>query len=204
MRPDSTGPASASPPPPLDRIARIQSEWARERPDVDVSPLGVIGRLHRLAGMLTEQLCVVYRRFGLSEGEFDVLAALRRAGEPFERAPGELAVHTMVTTGAMTKRIDRLERDGLVTRRRSAGDGRGRVVALTPAGRELIDRAFTEHMRNERRLLDALPPKAAAQLEALLTTWLGHVEPPHRARVATDQAYPTRRTGQTPGGSSRV
>ncbi|MER8087616.1 MarR family winged helix-turn-helix transcriptional regulator [Streptomyces sp. NPDC058316] len=204
MRPDSTGPASAPPPPPLDHIARIQSEWARERPDVDVSPLGVIGRLHRLAGMLTEQLCVVYRRFGLSEGEFDVLAALRRAGEPFERAPGELAVHTMVTTGAMTKRIDRLERDGLVTRRRSAGDGRGRVVALTPAGRELIDRAFTEHMRNERRLLDALPPEAAAQLEALLTTWLGHVEPPHRARVATDQADPTCRTAQMPGGSSRV
>ncbi|MFB7549241.1 MarR family winged helix-turn-helix transcriptional regulator [Streptomyces sp. NPDC056154] len=204
MRPESTGPTAAPPPPPLDHIARIQSEWARERPDVDVSPQGVIGRLHRLAGMLTEQLCVVYRRFGLSEGEFDVLAALRRAGEPFERAPGELAVYTMVTTGAMTKRIDRLERDGLVTRRRSAGDGRGRVVALTPAGRELIDRAFTEHMRNERRLLDALPPKAAAQLEALLTTWLGHMEPPPPARVATDQTDPGCRTAQTPGGSSRV
>lgn len=92
----------------------------------------MIGRLHRLAGLLTEELCVVYRRFGLSEGEFDVLAALRRAGEPFERAPGELAAHTMVTTGAMTKRIDRLERSGLVTRRRAAGDGRARVVALTP------------------------------------------------------------------------
>ncbi|MFJ9678594.1 MarR family winged helix-turn-helix transcriptional regulator [Streptomyces sp. NPDC101194] len=204
MRPETAAAASAPPPPPLDHIARIQSEWARERPDVDVSPQGVIGRLHRLAGMLTEQLCVVYRRFGLSEGEFDVLAALRRAGEPFERAPGELAVHTMVTTGAMTKRIDRLERDGLVTRRRSAGDGRGRVVALTPAGRELIDQAFTEHMRNERRLLDSLPPEAAAQLETLLTTWLGHMEPPHHARVATDRADPLCRTAQTPGGSSRV
>jgi DNA-binding MarR family transcriptional regulator len=164
--------------PPLDHIARIQAEWARERPDVDVSPQGVIGRLHRIAGMLTEQLCVVYRRFGLSEGEFDVLAALRRAGAPYERAPGELAAHTMVTTGAMTKRIDRLERGGLVTRRRAAGDGRGRVVGLTPAGRELIDRAFTEHMRNERRLLDALPPQEAAQLEALLTGWLSRLEPP--------------------------
>lgn len=162
----------------MDHVARIQHEWARERPDVDVSPQGVIGRLHRLGLLLTERLCLVYARYGLSEGEFDVLAALRRAGEPFERAPGELAVHTMVTTGAMTKRIDRLERGGLVTRRRSAADGRGRVVALTPAGRDLIDRAFTEHMRNERSLLEGLTPREAAQLERLLTTWLARIEPP--------------------------
>jgi DNA-binding MarR family transcriptional regulator len=121
----------------LDHVARIQAEWARERPDLDVSPQGVIGRLHRLAGLLTEQLCVVYRRFGLSEGEFDVLATLRRAGDPFERAPSELSEHTMVTTGAMTKRLDRLERAGLVSRRRSEADGRGRVVALTDAGRDV-------------------------------------------------------------------
>lgn len=161
-----------------DHVARIQAEWARERPDVDVSPQGVIGRLHRLAGLLTEQLCLVYRRYGLNEGEFDVLAALRRAGYPFERAPGELATFTMVTTGAMTKRIDRLERSGLVTRRRSAEDGRGRVVALTPAGRELIDRAFADHMSNERRMLDELDPDEAARLETLLTAWLARVEPP--------------------------
>ncbi|MQA79701.1 MAG: MarR family transcriptional regulator [Streptosporangiales bacterium] len=166
----------------LDHVARIQAEWARERPDLDVRPQGVIGRLHRLAGHLTEQLCVVYQRFGLGEGEFDVLAALRRAGKPYERAPGELAQFTMVTTGAMTKRIDRLERDGLVTRRQSASDGRGRVVALTTAGRKLIDRAFAEHMRNERRLLDDLTPDEAAQLEALLTTWLARLETPHPAK----------------------
>ncbi|GFJ76227.1 hypothetical protein [Phytohabitans houttuyneae] len=70
-----------------DHVARIQAEWARERPDVDTAPQGVIGRLHRLAAHLTEELCVVYRRHGLSEGEFDVLAALRRAGAPYERAP---------------------------------------------------------------------------------------------------------------------
>lgn len=83
----------------------------------------------------------------------------------------------MVTTGAMSKRIDRLERDGLVTRRRSAADGRGRVVGLTPAGRDLIDRAFTEHMRNERHLLEGLEAEDAAQLERLLTRWLATVEP---------------------------
>lgn len=174
--PDSAD--STATPQPLDHVARIQAEWARERPDLDVRPQGVIGRLHRLAGLLTEELCVVYRRFGLSEGEFDVLAALRRAGDPFERAPGELATHTMVTTGAMTKRIDRLERAGLVTRRRAAVDGRARVVALTPAGHDLIDRAFTEHMRNERRLLDTLSGDEAAALESLLTAWLGRAEPP--------------------------
>jgi DNA-binding MarR family transcriptional regulator len=169
---------------PLDHVARIQQAWARERPDLDVRPQGVIGRLHRVANHLTEQLRVVYQRYGLGEGEFDVLAALRRAGEPFERAPGELATFTMVTTGAMTKRIDRLERDGLVTRRRSTSDGRGRVVALTNAGKELIDQAFTEHMRNERRLLDCLAPADAAQLESLLATWLGCFETPLQAGSA--------------------
>ncbi|WP_460396828.1 MarR family winged helix-turn-helix transcriptional regulator [Actinophytocola sediminis] len=162
----------------LDHVARIQAEWARERPDLDVGPQGVIGRLHRLAGHLTEQLCVVYRRYGLGEGEFDVLAALRRAGAPFERAPGELARFTMVTTGAMTKRLDRLERDGLVARRPSAADGRGRVVALTEAGRALIDRAFTEHMANEHRLLAELTGEQASTLEELLSAWLARVEQP--------------------------
>ncbi|MFE3247098.1 MarR family winged helix-turn-helix transcriptional regulator [Streptomyces sp. NPDC059209] len=162
----------------LDRVARIQREWARERPDVDVRPQGVIGRLHRLGSHLTEELCVVYRKYGLGEGDFDVLAALRRAGAPFERAPGELAEHTMVTTGAMTKRVDRLERAGLVSRRASESDGRGRVVGLTAEGRTLIDRAFSEHMANERRLLDALTEGEAAQLESLLTKWLAATEEP--------------------------
>jgi DNA-binding MarR family transcriptional regulator len=159
-----------------DRVAHIQQEWMRERPDLDVAPQGVIGRLHRLGGFLTEELCAVYRKHGLGEGDFDVLATLRRAGAPFERAAGELADFTMVTTGAMTKRIDRLERAGLVTRRTSEHDGRGRVIALTPKGRELIDQAVTEHMANERRLLDQLTPQEAAQMENLLTKWLANYE----------------------------
>ncbi|MFB7670351.1 MarR family winged helix-turn-helix transcriptional regulator [Kitasatospora purpeofusca] len=178
--PAAPDPVTTSPAAP-DHVATIQAEWRRERPDLDVSPQAVIGRLHRLSGRLTEELCLVYGRYGLGEGEFDVLAALRRAGTPFERAPGELAAHTMVTTGAMTKRIDRLERAGLVTRRRSEADGRGRVVALTEAGRRLFDEAFTAHMRNEHRLLSVLTPEEASALEALLTTWqhrLDHPEPP--------------------------
>lgn len=164
----------------MDRVAQIQQEWARERPDLDVSPQGVIGRLHRLAGHLTEQLVVVYRRHGLGEGEFDVLATLRRSGPPYARAPGELAAHTMVTTGAMSKRLDRLERDGLVARSRDDADGRGRVVHLTDAGRRVIDEAFADHVANEARLLADLTPQQAVALEELLTAWLARVEPPAR------------------------
>jgi DNA-binding MarR family transcriptional regulator len=159
-----------------DRVARIQSEWRRERPDVDVSPQGVIGRLHRLAGHLTGELTAVYERFGLGEGEFDVLATLRRSGEPFERAPGELAERTMVTTGAMSKRLDRLEAAGLVTRRAGGGDGRRRIVGLTPEGRALIDEAFGAHMANEASLVAALDPDDRMAMERILTAWLAHYE----------------------------
>jgi DNA-binding MarR family transcriptional regulator len=160
-----------------DRVDEIMREWERERPDLDISPQGVIGRLHRLARHLTEELVVVYRRHGLGEGDFDVLATLRRAGSPYERTPGELSGATMVTTGAMTKRVDRLEAAGWVARRGSEHDGRGRVVALTPAGVDLIDRAFTAHIANEHRLLEAIPPQERAQLGTLLRQWLKHYEP---------------------------
>lgn len=158
-----------------DAVDAIQAEWRRERPELDVSPQGVIGRLHRVAARLTDELTAVYDRHGLAEGDFDVLATLRRAGSPFERTPGELAEHTMITTGGMSKRIDRLERAGLVTRRASETDGRGRVVALTEHGRETIDAAFTEHMANERRLVDELDARDAAELERILTVWLGRL-----------------------------
>ncbi|MBX3094782.1 MAG: MarR family transcriptional regulator [Cryobacterium sp.] len=159
-----------------DHVARIIAAWRRERPDLDPGPQGIIGRIHRIAATLTEELVATYGRYGLGEGEFDVLATLRRAGEPFEHRPSELAQHTMVTSGAMTKRIDRLEAAGLVTRRVSATDGRARVVALTGAGRELIDRAFTEHIANEHRLLASLSPADRTELERILAAWLVAME----------------------------
>ena len=160
----------------MDHVGRIQAQWGRERPDLDVTPQGVYGRLHRLADRLREELEVEFRRFGLGEGEFDVLAALRRAGAPYELAPGELARHTMVTTGAATKRIDRLEAAGLVSRRVSDEDQRGRVIALTAAGKRVIDDAFTAHMGNEHRLMTALSKQDAKDLERLLTKWLAAFE----------------------------
>jgi DNA-binding MarR family transcriptional regulator len=155
-----------------DRVASIQAEWRRERPDLDVSPQGVIGRLHRVANLLTRELVPVYERFGLSEGEFDVLATLRRSGPPYARVAGELAEHTMITTGGLTKRIDRLVERGLVERRAGSTDARQRIIALTPQGRETIDSAFAAHIQNEHRLLDEFGRRNAAQLEPLLERWL--------------------------------
>ncbi|GAA5202993.1 MarR family winged helix-turn-helix transcriptional regulator [Microbacterium jejuense] len=155
-----------------DRVAEIQREWRRERPDLDPSPQGVIGRLHRIALILTEQLVAVYEEFGLSEGEFDVLATLRRAGAPYERAAGELAEHTLVTTGGLTKRVDRLQARGLVERRAEASDARKRLVRLTDDGVELIDRAIAAHLANEHRILGELGAADAAALEPVLTRWL--------------------------------
>jgi DNA-binding MarR family transcriptional regulator len=156
----------------MDRVAKIQQEWRRERPDLDVAPQGIVGRLHRLAAHLTDELVAVYAGHGLGEGEFDVLATLRRTGNPYERAPGELAEHTMVTTGAMTKRIDRLVDAGLVERRMAVGDRRRRIVALTSAGLATIDLAFAEHIANEQRLVEQLTPEDRAALEPILTRWL--------------------------------
>lgn len=155
----------------LDHVGRIMAQWAVERPDLDVAPQGIIGRLTRLAQHLDEELTVVYRSFGLGEGEFDVLATLRRSGEPFELTPGALAASTMVSSGAVTKRVDRCLEKGWVTRRVSELDGRGRVVALTPAGRTLIDEAFEAHMANEQRLVEGLGDLGRSRLAHLLETW---------------------------------
>jgi DNA-binding MarR family transcriptional regulator len=133
--------------------------------------MAVIARLHRLADRLRADLIAVYRQFGLGEGEFDILAALRRSGPAGGLAPGELARHTMVTTGAVSKRLDRLEAAGLVLRSSCETDGRGRLVALTDAGRRVIDEAFAAHMRNEARLVASLSPRQRAELEEILRAW---------------------------------
>jgi DNA-binding MarR family transcriptional regulator len=155
----------------LDHVGRIMELWRRERPDLDPAPQGVIGRLHRVGARLTEELVAVYGTFGLGEGEFDVLATLRRAGEPFELTPSELAHWTMVSSGAITKRVDRCVERGWASRRVSDADHRGRVVALTPAGRDLIDRAFEAHLANEHRLVDLLPSEDATRLADILERW---------------------------------
>jgi DNA-binding MarR family transcriptional regulator len=155
----------------LDHVGRIMAQWRAQRPDLDPSPQGVIGRLHRLAARLTEELVAVYAEFGLSEGEFDILATLRRVGPPYELAPSDLAAQTMVSSGAVTKRVDRCVEQGWVTRRVSDADARGRVIALTGAGRDLIDRAFEAHIANEHRLVSSLSEMERARLAHLFEAW---------------------------------
>ena len=109
---------------------KILEQWARERPDLDASPIGLIGRLHRLADVLNVELLAVFGEEVLCDGDFDVLVTLRRHGAPYELTPGELGESTMVTSSAVTKRIDRLERAGLVTRTVSQADARSRRIRL--------------------------------------------------------------------------
>lgn len=159
-----------------DHVARILDQWRRERPDLDPSPMGILGRLTRLSDALGREIAAVQRTFGLGEGEFDILATLRRAGDPFELSPGALATSSMVTSGAVSKRVDRLVEAGLVTRLRCSNDGRARLVRLTPEGRERIDRAVEAHLECERRLLQPLAAPERERLAATLAHWAAAVE----------------------------
>lgn len=159
-----------------DHVGRILEQWATERPDLDVSPMGVIGRLHRLAQRLDAELHPVFAAAGLGDGDFDILATLRRAGAPHRLTPGDLAATSMVTSGAVTKRVDRLERAGLVTREANPADGRSRVVGLTPRGLELVDRLVEQHVANEHRLLAGLDAGERRQLAGLLERWGKHLD----------------------------
>lgn len=155
-----------------DAVDRIAAQWARERPELDVAPMTVVGRISRLAELLDQRLRPVFAAAGLGNGDFDVLASLRRAGEPFRLTPSELGATMMVTSGAVTKRVDRLERDGLVQRTVNTSDARGRVIELTPAGRALVERVHPLHLANEDALLGALDADERAQLAGLLRTLL--------------------------------
>ena len=161
---------------PEDAVDRIRAQWARERPELDTRPMGVIGRLHRLAELLDAELHTVFAQAGLGNGDFDVLATLRRSGPPFRLRPGELSASTMVTSGAVTKRIDRLEQRGLVQRSVSSEDARGREIQLTAKGRRLTDELVVRHLENEERLLASLDERERTQLTRLLRKLLLDVE----------------------------
>jgi DNA-binding MarR family transcriptional regulator len=141
-----------------DHLDFVLAQWARERPDLDVSPMGTIGRISRLARLLEPELNRAFRAHGLDRPAFDVLATLRRAGPPHRLTPVELMRSSMITSGAVTQRLDRLESRGLVTRAPSEIDGRQVYVALTEHGLDVIDRALPDHVANEHRLLQALTP----------------------------------------------
>jgi DNA-binding MarR family transcriptional regulator len=160
----------------MDEVDEIVAAWQHERPDLDVEPLQVLSRLDRLAGVLGERRAAIFARHDLRQHEFDVLAALRRAGEPFELTAGELAARTHVTSGTMTSRLDGLTERGLLTRASDRVDGRLVRVALTPAGRVIVDAAFEALLDAERELLTPLPADTLTRLAAALRALLARAE----------------------------
>jgi DNA-binding MarR family transcriptional regulator len=147
-----------------DGVDELIDQWSRERPDLDVEPMAVFGRLGRLTALAGRSIEAVFAEHQLTTGEFDVLAALRRNGEPFVMMPSALSRALMLSPAGMTNRLDRLESAGLIERRHDPSDRRSTLVVLTAAGRERVDEAVTDHVANEARMLE---PLSAAQRSAL-------------------------------------
>ncbi|CAN7324343.1 MarR family winged helix-turn-helix transcriptional regulator [Knoellia sp. LjRoot47] len=158
---------------PEDDVDRIVSAWRRERPELDVTPLEILSRISRLARRLDLARGAAFSEHGLDGWEFDVLSALRRAGAPYELSPGALVAQTLVTSGTMTNRVDRLLARGFVERHPDPRDRRGVIVRLTPEGMRTVDSALDDLLAHERELLADLPngqrTDLADQLRLLLT-----------------------------------
>jgi DNA-binding MarR family transcriptional regulator len=151
-----------------DGVDLILEQWQRERPDLDASAIGVIGRISRLARELERRLEPVYREHGLEPGWHDVLATLRRSGPHYRLRASEFSGALMLTSSGTTKRLDRLERAGLIARSRDPDDRRGVIITLTDKGRALIDAVTEAHLENERSLLAGLTPAEQERLAGLL------------------------------------
>jgi DNA-binding MarR family transcriptional regulator len=153
-----------------DDVDRLIAAWQRERPDLDVAPMQVLSRITRLALHLDRARREAFADHGLEPSEFDVLSALRRSGEPYQLSPGQLVQETLVTSGTMTNRVDRLVDKGLVRRLPDPADRRGVQVRLTTAGRAAVDGALDALLGREQELLAALPADDAAGLADALRT----------------------------------
>ena len=161
-----------------DAIDRILEQWRRERPDLDLAALGTVGRLFRVTQLADGLLAEGLAARGLRPGWFDLLAALRRSGVPYRLNPAELIRTTMLSSGGMTKRLDRLEEAGLVERSPDPADRRGTLVGLTPEGKEAIDASLPMHAANEERLLASLSAAQRRTLDDLLRAVLTELDPP--------------------------
>jgi DNA-binding MarR family transcriptional regulator len=153
----------------MERAQRAVAQWRRERPDIDAHVMATVGRILEAAHLIERtRLAPLAARFGLQSGEFDVIAALRRAGAPYELTPKALYEALMLSSGAMTSRLDRLERAGLIERHASARDRRSVDVRLTQKGLDLIDEILPHHVANEQEALASLSPREQEQLDRLL------------------------------------
>jgi DNA-binding MarR family transcriptional regulator len=155
-----------------DYVDQLIAQWRRQRPTIDVSSMGVIGRISRLSRLLERRIEEVFAAHNLQGGRFDVLAALVRAGEPHRLTPTQLYNSLLVSSGAITNRIDRLVDEGLVTRSADANDRRSMPVRLTETGTDKLDTALEQHLENEEQLIAALEPEEREILARLLRNWL--------------------------------
>ena len=155
-----------------DEVDELVEAWARERADLDLAPVEVFSRIYRLSRHLDLARKAAFAEHEIESWEFDVLAALRRAGPPYELSPGRLLKQTLVTSGTMTNRVDRLAGRGLVERRPDPDDRRGVIVRLTAEGKATVDAAFEALVERERALLADLPARERKQLAGLLRTLL--------------------------------
>ena len=151
-----------------DEVDRIIADWSAARPDLDLTPLAIFSRLWRITKHLDRARAHAFDRSGLASWEFDVLAVLRRGGEPFRQSPKVLVQQTMVSSGTMTNRIDRMVDRGLVQRLTDPNDGRGVLVEMTPLGLTLVDAAMTRLSDSEERLLGGIPRSERERLSVLL------------------------------------
>lgn len=154
--------------PQRDFVDAILGQWKKERPDLDASPMAVLGRISRLESHAARAIAEELTRFDLARGEFDVLATLRRSGPPHRLNPKALSGRLMLSSGAMTNRLDQLEKRGLIRRTPDPDDRRGLLIELTAAGRKLVDDALEAHLSNEEKILATLNKKERKELAELL------------------------------------
>lgn len=151
-----------------DHVDRVLGQWMAQRPDLDVTPMGVIGRITRMARVVDRSTESVFNQYGLTREGFDVLATLRRSGPPFRLTPTQLFKMLMISSGTMTNRLDRLENAGFICRLPDPSDRRGTLIELTAQGLELVDIAVAAHLANEAQLIASLTSDEQAQLAGLL------------------------------------
>ena len=159
-----------------DPVDEILAQWQKERPDLDASSMGIVGRIARLHKYLQKSLGEAFAEYGLNPGEFDVLATLRRNGKPYQLTPTELYNSMMVSSGTMTNRIDKLEKMGLVERLADVRDRRGTLISLTDKGLEIIEKAVEAHVENGHRLLSDLKKSEREDLAGLMRQLLVSLE----------------------------
>jgi DNA-binding MarR family transcriptional regulator len=155
-----------------DTVDELLDEWRQQRPDLDCSPMGVIGRISRASRLLEQGVNAYFAQHGVESWEFDVLATLRRSGKPYQRTMGELVAAAMISSAAATNRVDRLVAKGLVDREADPDNRRRVLVRLTPAGLRLVNRLVAGHVDNERHLLAQMPPRQLPELANLLRALL--------------------------------